>query len=189
MIATFQAFVLPMPLCGVSPKLSYCVVITSIFLKIWNGRESHLDGLLKTTDASIVLFFQEFQPGTIMYCNHLARIDSSIKPRHLIQMILPSEASWLLGKFAYLCLHCLKCSYVIPGKKAFSLSVKTHTRCLHILFYVRISHRRPSRNLHFVLLLLSRGTGVAGLNNVRLSRSSVLMDLLYRYISNTTSDQ
>ena len=23
-----------------------------------------------------------------MYCNHLARIDSSIKPRHLIQMII-----------------------------------------------------------------------------------------------------
>ena len=80
------------------------------------------------------------------------------------------------------------------GKKAFSLSVKTHTRCWHILFYVRISHRRPSRNSHFVLLLLyigfchSRGTGVAGLDNV-LSRSSDLMDLLYRHISNTTSNQ
>ena len=109
-------------------------------------------------------FFQDFQRGTIMYCNHLARIDSSIKPRHLIQMIVPSEASWLLWKFAYLCLLRLKCSYVIPGKKAFSLSVKTHTRCLHILFYVRISHRGPSRNSHFVLSLLyigfchSRGT-------------------------------
>ena len=40
----------------------------------------------------------------------------------------------------------------------------------------------------FVLLLLyigfcySRGTGVAGLDNVLLSRSSDLMDLLYRYI-------
>ena len=45
--------------------------------------------------ASIVLF-QDFQRGTIMYCNHLARIDSSIKPRRLIQMIVPSEASWLL---------------------------------------------------------------------------------------------
>ena len=29
--ATFQAFVLPMPLCGVLPKLPYCVVITSNF--------------------------------------------------------------------------------------------------------------------------------------------------------------
>ena len=124
-----------------------------------------------------------------MYCNHLARIDSSIKPRHLIQMIVPSEA------FAYLCLHCLKCSYVIPGKKSFSLSVNTHIRCLQILFYVRISHRGPSRNLHFVLILLnigfchSRGTGVAGLVNVLLSRSSDLIDLLYRYISNTTPNQ
>ena len=130
-----------------------------------------------------------------MYCNHLVRIDSSIKPRHLIQMIVPSEASRLLWKFACLCLHCLKCSYVIPGKKAFSLSVKTHTRCLHILFCVRISHRVPSRNSQFVLLLLyigfcqSRGTGVAGLDDVLLSRSSDLMDLLYRYISNTTSNQ
>ena len=58
-------------------------------------------------------------------------------------------------KIAYLCLYRLKCSYVIPGMKAFSLSVKTHTRCLHILFYVRIS----------------RGTGVAGLDNVLLDSS------------------
>ena len=110
-----------MPLCGVSPKLPYCVVITSIFLKIWNGRESHQDikAFSKRHTASIVLF-QDFPRGTIMYCNYLARIDSSIKPRHLIQMIVPSEASWLFCKFAYLCLHCLKCSYVIPGKKAFS---------------------------------------------------------------------
>ena len=74
--ATFQAFVLPMPLCGVSPKLPYCVVITSIFLKIWNGRESHQDikACSKRQTASIVLF----QRGTIMYCNHLARIHSSI---------------------------------------------------------------------------------------------------------------
>ena len=63
--------------------------------------------------------------------------------------------------------------------------VKTLTRCLHILFYVRISHYGPSRNSHFVLLLLyiafchSRGIVVAGLDNV-LSRSSDLMDLLYR---------
>ena len=35
----------------------------------------------------------------------------------------------------------------------------------------------------------SRGTGVAGLDNVLLSCSSDLMDLLYRYISNTTSNQ
>ena len=35
----------------------------------------------------------------------------------------------------------------------------------------------------------SRGTGVARLDNVLLSRSSDLMDLLYRYISNTTSNQ
>ena len=51
--ATFQAFVLPMPLCGVSPKLPYCVVITSIFLKIWNVREclTGHQGLLKTTDC------------------------------------------------------------------------------------------------------------------------------------------
>ena len=54
---------------------------------------------------------------------------------------------------------------------------------------------RALRNSHFVLLLLyigfchSRGTGVAGLDNVLLSRSSDLMDLLYRYISNTTSNQ
>ena len=80
-----------------------------------------------------------------------------------------------------------------PGKKAFS--VKMHTRSLHILFYVRISHRGPSRNSHFVLLLLyigfchSQGTGVAGLDNVLLSRSSDLMDLLYRYISHTTPNQ
>ena len=78
--ATFQAFVLPMPLCGVSPKLPYCVVITFIFLKIWNGRESHQDikPCSKRQTASIVLF-QDFQRGTIMYCNHLARIDSSTK--------------------------------------------------------------------------------------------------------------
>ena len=95
--ATFQAFVLPMPLCGVSPKLPYCVVITSIFLKIWNGRGYHQDikACSKRQTASIVLF-QDFQRGTIMYCTHLARIDSSIKPKHLIQMIVPSEASWLL---------------------------------------------------------------------------------------------
>ena len=73
-----------------------------------------------------------------------------------------------------------------PWQESVSLSVKTHTSCLHILFYVRISHRGPSRNSHFVLLLLyirfchSRGTGVAGLDNV-LSRSSDLMVLLYRY--------
>ena len=86
-----------MPLCGVSPKLPYCVVIISIFLKIWNGRESHKDIKVcsKRQTASIVLF-QDFQRGTIMYCNHLARIDSSIEQGHLIQMIVPSEASWLL---------------------------------------------------------------------------------------------
>ena len=185
-----------MSLCGVSHKLPYCIVITSIFLKIWYGRESHQDIKVcsKRQAASFVLF-QDFQRGTIMYCNHLARIDSSINPRHLIQTIVPSEASWLLWKFAYLCLHCLKCSYFIPGKKTFSLSVKTHTRCLHILFYVRISHRGPSRNSQFVLLLLyigfcqSLGTGVTGLDNVLLSRSSDLMELIYRYISNTTSNQ
>ena len=76
-----------------------------------------------------------------------------------------------------------------PWQESVSLSVKTQTSCLH-MFYVRISHRGPSRNSHFVLLLLyigfchSRGTGVAGLDNV-LSRSSDLMVLLYRYISNT----
>ena len=75
----------------------YCVVISSIFLKIWNGRESHQDikACSKRQTASIVLF-QDFQRGTIMYCNHLARIDSSIKPRHLLQMIVPPQASWLL---------------------------------------------------------------------------------------------
>ena len=47
----------------------------------------------------------------------------------------------------------------------------------------------PLKALFLVLLLLyigfchSQGTGVAGLDNV-LSRSSDLMDLLYRYISN-----
>ena len=78
-----------MLLCGVSPKMPYCVVITSIFLKIWNGRESHqaIKACSKRQTASIVLF-QDFQRGTIMYCTHLARIDSSIKPRHLIQIIL-----------------------------------------------------------------------------------------------------
>ena len=86
-----------LPLCGVSPKLPYCGVITYIFLKIWNGRESHQDikACSKRHTASIVLF-QDFQRGTIMYCNHLARIDIGIKPRHLIQMIVPSEASRLL---------------------------------------------------------------------------------------------
>ena len=87
-----------MPFCGDSAKLPYCVVITAIFLKIWNGRESHQDikACSKRQTASIVLF-QDFQRrGTIMYCDHLARIDSSIKPRHLIQMIVPSEASRLL---------------------------------------------------------------------------------------------
>ena len=82
--ATFQAFVLPMPLCGVSHKLPYCVVITSIFLKIWNGRESRND--IKAWSTASIVLFQDFQRGTIMYCNHLSRIDSSIKPRHLIQL-------------------------------------------------------------------------------------------------------
>ena len=77
----------------------------------------------------------------------------------------------------------------------FVISKKAYNGCLHIVFYVRISHRGPTRNSHFVLLLLyivichSRGTGVAGLDNVLLSRSSDLMDLFYRYISNTTSNQ
>ena len=53
-----------------------------------------------------------------MYCNHLARIDSSIKPRHLIQMIIPS--------------------FVL------------------LLLYIGFCH--------------SRGTGVAGLDNVRSGR-------------------
>ena len=93
MIDRFQSFVLPMPLCGVSPKLPYCVVITSI----WNGREYHQDikACSKRQTASIVLF-QDIQRGAIMYYNHLAGIDISVKPRHLSQMIVPSEASWLL---------------------------------------------------------------------------------------------
>ena len=41
--------------------------------------------------------------------------------------------------------------------------------------------------LHWILPL--PGTGVAGLDNVLLSRSSDLMYLLYRYISNTTSNK
>ena len=54
---------------------------------------------------------------------------------------------------------------------------------------------RALKKFTFVLLLLyigfcqSRGTGITGLDNVLLSRSSDLMDLLYRYISNTTSNQ
>ena len=45
------------------------------------------------------------------------------------------------------------------------------------------------RALLYIGFCHSRGTGVAGLNNVLLSRSADLMDLLYRYISNTTSNQ
>ena len=52
-----QGRFLPMPLCGVSPKLPYCIVITSIFLKIRNSRESHQDikACSKRQTASIVL--------------------------------------------------------------------------------------------------------------------------------------
>ena len=52
------------------------------------SRDQDIKACSKRQTASIVLF-QDFQRGTIMYCIHLARIDSSIKPRHLIQMILP----------------------------------------------------------------------------------------------------
>ena len=41
----------------------------------------------------------------------------------------------------------------------------------------------------YIVFCHSRGFGVAGLDTVLLSRSSDLMDLLYRYISNTASNQ
>ena len=178
-----------MPLCGVSPKLPYCVVITSIFLKIWNGRESHQDfkACSKRQTASIVLF-QDFQRGTIMCCNNLARkqhktktSDSDTVRSIVVVMKIRVSVSSLS-----------KVQLRHPWQESIFVICKTHTRCLQILFYVRISHRGPSRNSHFLLLLLyigfchSRGTG---LDNVLLSRSSDLMDLLFRYISNTTSNQ
>ena len=73
-----------------------------------------------------------------------------------------------------LCYYCFTLDFTSSlARKHFR--AKTHTRCLHTLFYVRISHRGPSRNSHFVLLLLyigfchSRGTVVAGLDNVLFS--------------------
>ena len=152
-----------MPLCGVSPKLPYCVVITSIFLKIWNGRESHQDikACSKRQTASIVLF-QDFQRGTIMYCNHLARIDSSIKPRSIVVVMKIRVSVSSLSK--------VQLRY--PWQESVFVQKRIVIRCLHTPFYVRISHRRPSRNSHFVLLLLyigffhARETGVAGLDNM-----------------------
>ena len=61
--------------------------------------------------------------------------------------------------------------------------------------YTLFAHPVLCSDSHFVLLLLyigfchSRRTGVTGLDNALLSRSSDLMALLYRYISNTASNQ
>ena len=176
-----------MPLCGVSPKLPYCVVITSIFLKIWNGRESHQDikACSKRQTASIVLFsgFPAWNHNVLQsfgYNREQHKTKTSDSDDCTVRSIV------VVMKIRVSVFSLSKVQLRHPWQESIFDICKNAYTCLHILFFVRISHRRPSSNSHFVLLLLyigfchSRGTGVAGLNNVLLSRSADLMDLLRR---------
>ena len=97
------------------------------------------------------------------------KIRVSVPSSSKVQLRQPwQESSFVICKNAYMLFaHPVLCSDFIP---------------------------RALRNSHSVQLLLNIGfchsqeTGVAGLVNVILSRASNLMDLLYMYISNTTSN-
>ena len=74
----FSAFVLPMPLGGGSSKLLYFIEDME-----WSRVSPCEVSRLVQNDSLIVSCFR-----IRVYCNHVKRIDSSIKPRHLIQMIV-----------------------------------------------------------------------------------------------------
>ena len=99
------------------------------------------------------------------------KIRVSVSSLSKVQLRHPWQESIIVNcKNAYTLLaHPVLCSDFTPR------ALKKFTFCVLLLLYIGFCH--------------SRGTGVAGLDNVLLSRSSDLMDLLYRYISNTTSNQ
>ena len=105
-----------------------------------------------------------------MYCNQLTRIDSSIKPRHLHQMIVPSETSCLR-----VCVLVVKVQlrHSWTDKSSVFVTCKNAYTCLHILkfFCLDFTPRFLKKFTFFVLtpwhgIRHSRGSGIAGLEDI-----------------------